>query len=342
MRISESSISETLIKVLGKALSEEIIEVSYEMEQLKGGTVGAVKLVYGVAITKERKELPYKVVYKRQKRWERFADPDSWRREYDLYAANLDTVFSDLFRWPKCYYAELLEDETQLWMEYIEGISGQMLTSAMYEQVAEELGRFQGRMYAQRPEELYSLKNLSSKEYSKKNYVHYRSWYEVYDYIRAENCEIPKHLCDMLIELDEHSDQIWECIERLPVVLCHKDFWVENIFYTEQKIMLIDWDTSGWGYLGEDIASLIADESDVAHMVENYGKCVSAYCRGFSKYVDIANIKSLYIKEMILFIFGYRLVEKVKFAETAEEKTIQIDILQKIHDMDDKNITINL
>lgn len=203
-----SKASENLKKVLGKAWGQEIIDVSYATEQLKGGTVGEVMLVYGVAITVEKKELPYKVVYKRQKKWERYGDSNSWRREYDLYMDNLDEVFSDSFRWPKCYHAELLEDETQIWMEYIEGISGLELTGEMYEHIAEELGRFQGRLYVQQPELLSKLTNLSRKDYSKKFYFHYRSWDEVYDYIRAEECEIPKYLCEMLIDIDERSDEI--------------------------------------------------------------------------------------------------------------------------------------
>jgi tRNA A-37 threonylcarbamoyl transferase component Bud32 len=331
--IKDSITSEILIKVLRIALGQDIKEVSLETEQLQGGTVGEIKLVYGVARTKGEKELPYKIVYKRQKKWERYGDPDSWRREYDLYEANLDTLFSNSFRWPKCYYAELSEDETQIWMEYIDGISGLKLTGAMYEQVAEELGRFQGRLYVQRPEFLNTVTNLSKKEYSKNFYLHYRSWNEVYDYIRAEDCEIPRYLCEMLIDADERSDEIWANIERLPIVLCHRDFWVANIFYADQNIRLIDWDTAGWGYMGEDIASLIADEADVAHMVEYYGRCVKAYCKGFSEYVDISHIKAPYVKELILFMFGYRLVEGYKFAETSEEKALQIETLHKIYEM---------
>lgn len=49
--------------------------------------------------------------------------------------------------------------DTHLWMEYIEGVSSLKLTGDMLE----------------------------------KFYLHYRSWIEVYDYIRAEICEIPKH-----------------------------------------------------------------------------------------------------------------------------------------------------
>ena len=39
----------------------------------------------------------------------------------------------------------------------------------------------------------------------------------------------------------------------------------------------MDWDTAGWGYLGEDMASLIADEADIEHMVEYYRRCIPAY-----------------------------------------------------------------
>src|SRR5690606_17741100 len=131
---------------------------------------------------------------------------------------------------------EILGDETHIWMEYVEGVTGLNLTGAMLEHIAEELGRFQGRLHAQQPEVLDTLSNLSGKDYIKNHYLHYKSWNEVYDYIRAEECEIPGHLCDMLIGLDEHSDEIWENIEQLPVVLCHRDFWVANILYTDRGI----------------------------------------------------------------------------------------------------------
>lgn len=96
--------------------------------------------------------------------------------------------------------------------------------------------------------------------------------------------------------------------------------------------------TAGWGYMGEDIASLIADEADVDHMVEYYGQCVKAYYKGFSEYVDISHIESPCVKELILFMFGYRLVEGYKFAETAEEKALQIATLHKIYEMEDVNV----
>lgn len=147
----------------------------------------------------------------------------------------------------------------------------------MLELASKELGRFQGKIVQQSNHSLENLTNLSKLDFAKVNYLNYRNWPEVYDYIREKECPIPEHLCKMLIELDEHSEELWSEIEKLPIVLCHRDFWNTNVFYQEGKIRLIDWDTTGWGYLGEDIASLIADESDVTQMIHYYSKCIPAY-----------------------------------------------------------------
>ena len=325
--------SETLTYVLSKMLGAGIKHADYKTRQLHGGTLGNVQLVTGIAEATDGKKLPYDVVLKKQRKWERYSDPDSWRREYDLYTSDLGQLFNDSFRWPECYHAEMNGDEFQIWMEYISGTSGLNLTCEMYERAARELGLFQGKLYVEHPDILQSLTNLSKVDYMKNFYLHYRSWNEVYDYIRSNDCPIPKHLCDMIIHIDEHSDEIFNRISKLPIVLCHRDFWVANIFDYNGKIALIDWDTAGWGYMGEDIASLIADEADVNYMVENYHRCVRAYYAGFSEYADISHIFEHCIYEMILLMFGYRLVEGCKFSETSDEKTLCLDMLQKIYEM---------
>ena len=323
-----------LTQVLSKMLGEKITYANYEAKQLQGGTVGDVQLISGMAETAGGNKLPYQVVLKRSKKWERYKDPHSWRREYDFYKSDFGALFHDSLRWPECYHAEINQEETeiQLWTQYIDGVSGLDLTADMYGRAAYELGRFQGRLYTEQPAILKTLTNLSTVSYAKDFYLHYRSWSEVYDYIRDDNCEIPKHICKMLIDTDENSDKILRRIEKLPVVLCHRDFWVTNIFYTNDKILLIDWDTSGWGYLGEDIASLIADEADITHMAEYYQRCIPAYYKGFSQYVDVLHITDNCVKELILILFGYRLVEWYKFAETPDSKKLHLDTLQKIYE----------
>ncbi|MBO0994205.1 aminoglycoside phosphotransferase family protein [Bacillus sp. SD088] len=324
---------ETLELALSKMFNKTIIRADYRRKELQGGTLGDVRLVTGMVETSDGENLPYKIVWKTQKKFERYGDPDSWRREYDLYTSGFKKVFFDSFRCPECYHAEINGDEIQLWIEYIDGESGLNLTPEMYEHISEELGRFQGRVYTEQPSILENLANLSKVEYIKNYYLRYRSWNVLYDYIRSDDCEIPNHLCKMLIDLDNNADEIFGQIEKLPIVLCHRDFWVENIFYSDGKIVPIDWDTTGWGYMGEDIASLITDEADFNYMIEYYQKCIPAYYRGFSEYADVAHISDHCIYELIIAMFGYRLVEWYKFAESPEDKSLHLSTLQKIHEL---------
>lgn len=332
--------SETLNAVLHRIFEREIISADYQTIPLHGGTVGNVNLVTGIAETSEGEKLSYRIVLKIQKQWTRYNDPASWRREYDLYASDLGETFSNALRWPTCYYAAMNteEDEFHLWLEYIDGVSGLDLTGDMYEQAALELGRFQGKLFAKQPAVLQSLTNLSHANLMKNTYLHYRSWPVVHDYIRSDDCEFPQHVRQMLIDFDEHADEIFDRIEKLPLVLCHRDFWVTNLIYADGEIALIDWDTSGWGYMGEDLASLIADEADVNYMVAYYKRCVPAYYQGFSEYADAPPVEDHCVYEMILLVFGYRFVESYLHTEDDGEKTKLVQILQKIHEM--KSITV--
>lgn len=53
--------------------------VDYTAERLHGGTIGNVYRMTGSALC-EGEAMPFCVVYKTQKKWERYADPLSWRR----------------------------------------------------------------------------------------------------------------------------------------------------------------------------------------------------------------------------------------------------------------------
>ncbi len=332
--------TEKLIYVLNEMFKKNIISTDYQSIPLQGGTVGNVYLVSGIAETADGEKLPYRIVLKIQHKWERYGDPDSWRREYDLYSSNLGATFSQALRWPICYHAEfnVEENEYHLWLEYIDGETGLDLTSDMYEKAALELGRYQGMLYAEQPTVLQKLTNLSHPDFMKNSYLRYRSWPLVYDYIRSEDCKLPLHVRQMLINIDEQADKIFARIEKLPLVLCHRDCWITNLIYADEKFALIDWDTSGWGYLGEDLASLIADEADIDNMVEHYERCIPAYYKGFSEYADISGLTDHCVYEIILLRFGYRLVEAYLHTEAEDEKIKYVHTLQKIYEM--KTVTL--
>ena len=200
------------------------IDAGYQVAKLPGGAVGHVELVTGTCENK-----PFKAVVKTQKKWMRHGDPNSWRREYDLYTSDFDKIFTENFRWPKCYHAEINDEESKLWLEYIEGASGSALTMEMYEKIAEGLGRFHGKFYAEKP--ALAIENLSGTD-AMKNFYHYnRSKGELYNYIRQTDCKIPPHLCKMIIDMDEKSDKTWQQLKKCQLY-CATAIFSRLIYFT--------------------------------------------------------------------------------------------------------------
>lgn len=311
--------------------------IEYSVEPLQEGTVGDVKLITGVFETEGNEKKTFQIVLKIQKRWERPNDSGSWRREYDLYSFGFNDLFYEALSIPKCYYKEIEDGRWQIWMEYVKGVSGAELSLCMYEKAAEELGRFQGRLYIDKPELLSKLTNLGNKDAMKDYYNLYRSKINQSEYLRSIDCIIPEHLKSMLIEIDEQADEIFSRVEQLPIVFCHRDFWNTNIIFSNDRVVLIDWDTAGYGYLAEDIVSLIADETDVNLMLDCFYLCPKAYIRGFMEFVDLSDIPDIYVIERVILHYGYRLVEWVKHAKSEDSKKNCIDTLQKIFKMREQN-----
>jgi len=322
-----------LLRALSIMLDQNIVDVSFETKELQGGTVGHVELIHGMATVEGQEKLPYKIVHKTQKQWKRHADPDSWLREYDLYTSDLGQLMTESLRWPKCYHLERNDNEVELWMEHIEGVTGHDLSLDMFEIASRELGRFQGRLLKEKPSVLQDLHNLSRESMIKEVYQAYVAWPETYDYVRSDSCDLPKHISQMIIENDKKSNFLWQEIEKLPVIFSHRDYWVTNIFYVDGQIRLIDWDTTGFGAVGEDIASLIIDETSPNMIHDYYKTCVPAYIDGLSEFIDMSTYKDLYIYEQILLFFGYRLVEEYKFSKSDEAKKYCLEVLEKLHDL---------
>jgi len=367
MLMSELAICNvTLCTVLSKMLGADITNVDYKATKLRGGTLGDVRLVEGAAESVNGNKLPYKVVYKTQEKWERPGDPDSWRREYDLYVSDLGTVLPKSFHWPKCYHTDISGGKIHIWMEYISGISGNNLTIEMLEQASYEIGRFQSKIFSQ-PKLLKNLTNFGDIGYLKRDYEQWHTQkysyehlisekcplrdshkqalkdgriqlvdgksYE-YSYLRSDECQIPQHLKQMMYNIDDDMEAVFNKISKLPIVLCHRDYWVENIFFADGKIFAIDWDTAGWGYLGEDLASLIADDNDFGNFEEYCQKLIPAYNNGISQHIDIANICDNYVREIILIKFGYRIMRGFMFADDNAKREEALDALQKIFEFD--------
>ncbi|MCL2549094.1 MAG: aminoglycoside phosphotransferase family protein, partial [Symbiobacteriaceae bacterium] len=279
---------DALLEALESMLSKKVTDTEFRSTQLHGGTLGNVRLLTGTAHLGDGAQESFRIVCKTQSKWARPGDEQSWRREYDLYQSDLSRYFTPGMRWPSCYLSDLTDDEIRLWIEYIDGVSGEDLSVEMLEEAAYQLGAFQGRTRS-----LYATsKSISalgdtgffSREFSQWHRQKYTTEFLVseesrlpehlkqellsdkiklvagksfeYSCLRSPLGDLPEHLKEMLLDIDERQDELFGMIESLPVVLCHRDFWLENIMVRNGETILIDWDTAGWGYLGEDLVSL--------------------------------------------------------------------------------------
>ena len=322
-----------LTQVLPKMFGKNITCADYQTTKLYGWVCDDVRLIAGIAETDEKESLPFKVVLKKQRKVRPPLDSEAWIREYDFYASDFYKILDEQVDMPECYYSEFSGDAYVLWLEYIEEITGDNLTTDDMEYIAERLGSFHGKIYSQ-PNLTENFKFLFNNKHMEKKI---KSWYKSseYNYLRSEAFDAPEHLKRMLIENDDNQEAVLEKMKCLPIVLYHGDFHAGNIFLRNSKVILFDFGHfAGWGYLCEDIANLISDNEKYELWGEYYRKFVPAYLRGFSEYADISEIKDFCIREMILLNYGYDIVKKYKSAHDHDEREKLITALQAIYEMD--------
>ena len=319
-----------LRRAVSKQLGALVQIEAFQTTSLQGGTLGDVQLISGDARIQDGRVQSFRIVLKAQKKWERPGDPHSWRREYDLFGSVFHTLFTEEFRCPAIYLAEESAEENRLWMEYIEGISGANLTLENLTLAAEALGRFQGLCHT-REDSLRTIACLSDASYMQRDFAQWTPDTVEYKTLRSQACTLPPHLQNMLIEAQTHADSVFQTMAHLPQVLCHRDYWTENIFVSGAQVTAIDWDCAGWGVIGEDVASLIADETPAGQISTYYQTLLPAYYYALTQSMKLPPIAAIPIREMILFKFGYRFLQQLMFSETQEEKTAAVRTLEAIY-----------
>lgn len=319
-----------LRRAVSRMLGAPVEQAEFQAAPLHGGTLGDVQLLAGVAQTVDGRKLPFRIVQKTQKKWDRPGDPLSWRREFDLYRSDFHTLFIDAFRSPIIYYAQEDDTENRLWMEYAEGASGAALTLDDLMLAAESLGRFQARCHA-RAETLRQIACLSDAGYLRRDFAQWTPDTVEYRYLRSESCALPPRLRQMLIDIQGNADEIFNALDRLPQLLCHRDYWTENIFVSGSRVTIIDWDCAGYGVPGEDIASLIADETPAGRIGEYYQRLLPAYYKGIGESLTLPPMETLPIREMILFKFGFRFLQQLMFSKSQSLKDEAVQALTEIH-----------
>lgn len=339
----------TLRTVLSKMFGQPIESMTYNTKQLQGGTLANVILVFGVVVLKEQIIEPFEVVLKIQTQYQRPFDPQSWRREYDFFTQDIHPLFKSSFKPPICYLAQLVDDEIRLWLAYHKGTSGNQLSLSDLEVAAYQLGLFQGQIRNSKTLSVL-LPNLTQLEFLKYEWYQWTRRYQdyailsgpnstlpksvidmlnrnawndqysmFYHYIRSNECDLPNHLKQMMIDLDTHFDELWKEMSYQPLILTHRDFWIENIIKTKDGLIILDWDCVGLGFLGEDLASIIGDDTTNTQMAEGLKYWISAYNLGLSDAHFPFYVTDRMVVQLIVMKYGYRWIQSYMFSEDASE-----------------------
>lgn len=245
---------ETLMEVLQRALGAQVDDVEWTVETLQGGDVGDVYRVAGLAQT-QAGALPYSVVLKVQKQWNRPGDPGSWRREYELYAAGAYDALPEGLHVPTCYRLEAEDAVTRIWMEDVQGLTGgQNLGSPEHAKAARQLATYQKALVGQPlPACLRPFPAVES------SFAFW--WGRMEKFLREGIDGIDPDVQQALVRWGDQGKEVLSGLSaRLPRTLCHGDAYHDNIFLMpDGRVCLIDWDTAGIGYLGEDSVDMVME-----------------------------------------------------------------------------------
>jgi len=149
-------------------------------------------------------------------------------------------------------------------------------------------------------------------------------------------------LRQIIISNDDELETLFKNIAQMPIVLCHGDVWCHNVFYSDGKITLIDWESINWGHAFDDILHLVSDmiipysdifTINIESLDEYYRRFMSAYLKSFSEHADISQINYSYMWKKFITDFGYGVIGWYLSAETEKAKRRHIDELQKFHQL---------
>ena len=257
--------------------------VDWTVEQLNGGTVGAVFIVKGQALCSDGAVHPWSAVLKVQKCWSRPGDPLSWRRELLMYQSGIFDLLPEGLDVPRCYGVEDKGKEILLWLERLTGSHSEGLNTDDYARVAHHMGHFQGSVTARLPAQAW----LSSRY----TLVHYAADWGTGAMRLLQDDKgrlsqlLTGRLESELWELWARRDAYLDMLRHLPCTLTHRDLTPGNVFVSDERVCILDWDCAGIGVLGEDMADLLAEalvyyDFDVSQAASLYDAITAGYISG--------------------------------------------------------------
>ena len=328
-----SDINKTsLLSALGNMLKAEINDASFSTQVLQGGTVGEVCRIVGEAMAGNG-FLPYSIVLKTQRKWDRHGDPICWRREYDFYKNGLVDGLHNSIKLPRCFLLEFEDETTRIWMEDISGVTGnKQLHAAELALAAEKLGELQADFSMNGNKDLPYLRDYPAVRSS------FDLWWKRMKGLLNENIDgFPDDLWLMLLDYAKRAEDLLDSFDGLPLTLCQGDVHHDNLIFKETAdgtdIYLIDWDCAGYGRMGEDAVDVLMEafvysDRDVSLLPNFKQHIIEGYCKGVrSQGLDFDMDDGL-VRNIFALAWGFRIADLYLYYKDDYSKRRCVEILQ--------------
>ena len=322
----------SLLKALTEMLGTDVDAVRYSTQVLQGGTVGEVLLLSGDAQT-TRGSSPFSLVLKIQKEWYRHGDPDSWRREYELYRHGFAKSVPPMLRIPKCYFLEAGEGVTQIWMEFVEGETGQdQLHADELALSAERLGEFQAWFHLRGQRSLTYLRSYPAVCSSFDLW-----WNRMKSPLNQSMDGFPDELRHILNDYAVRAPDLLASFNALPETLCQGDVHHDNMILRQSEgetdVYLIDWDSAGYGRMGEDAIDMLMEAFVYSHrdpslLPRFQEKIIEGYCKGAKKGGVALTLGDALIRDIITLAWGFRMADRFLHCKEQPLRKRIVDILR--------------
>lgn len=322
----------SLLLALSSMSGATVSDAAYETELLQGGDVGEVCKISGMALTGGCSH-PFALVLKNQKKWERHGDPECWRREYEIYRYGLDRKLLQTIKLPKCYLLEESAGVTHIWMEYIEGSTGnEQLHAPELALAAEKLGELQAEFHLSGQRNLPYIRSYPAIRSSFDFW-----WGRTKNALGTEIDGFPDELRNTLNDYAARADSLLNALDDLPLTLCQGDFYHDNIMFRTgidgTDIYLIDWDCAGYGRMGEDAVDVLMEafvyaDRDVSLLSDFRKRIIDGYVQGVRGGGVEFSIDEALVRDMFALAWGFRIAGLYLYYKDEHAKRRCIEILK--------------
>ena len=209
---------------------------------------------------------------------------DNGRREFDAYASGVLDDIAPGVRTPRVYGKMLDADGGMtLWLEEVYHEGPRPLDAGAILTAARDLGGMSGRWIGRELKEPWYFTEWIDR-HSQPEAVE-----QGLATLRRAHPDAVAHLGDRLAAAEQlilKQSRIREILESLPQTLCHHDAVGANVFHTDTKTVLIDWESVGGGPVGADLASLIFSsvrrgDASASVVVPILDDALESYAEGF-------------------------------------------------------------